>query len=308
MSSKEFKISKEDYDRELSNHLKYLAMEDFIIEAPERYLSGAYKEKIKLRGHWYQALEAGDIKPITRMQYNFVTVVNGNYANMGVQATEWLRYKELKKNWEPIFRILNKADIEELNILSDIIKLNSIQIDDIIEKMDSCSQTLNGFMGDDNAYEKIILKVAKKLKLSHENRSISQREQMITTKVLNDALSKMSEAEKNKFEIELLKLSKENNYKGLKTGSVFATLGAAQLSGFGVYLLATSTLSTLSGIIGVTLPFAAYTALTSSIAFITGPAGWVGAGVYALWKYTDVDYKKLIPAIIYLHWLREKYQ
>lgn len=86
-----------------------------------------------------------------------------------------------------------------------------------------------------------------------------------------------------------------------------ATLATANLSGFGVYLLATTSLSALSGLIGITFSFATYTALTSTIAFVTGPAGWIGLGIYAIWQFTDVDYKKLIPSIIYIHWLREKY-
>ena len=112
---------------------------------------------------------------------------------------------------------------------------------------------------------------------------------------------------KTKFEKEIIDIAKKEKGITYKAGSVFALLTAAQVSGFGVYLLASTTLSTLSGIIGVTLPFAAYSSLSSAIAVIIGPVGWIGAGLFTLWKINDVNYNKIIPAVIYISWLREKY-
>ena len=44
-----------------------------------------------------------------------------------------------------------------------------------------------------------------------------------------------------------------------------------------------------------------------AIAALIGPVGWVGAGLFAIWKLTGPNYKKLIPAILYVSILRNKY-
>jgi uncharacterized protein YaaW (UPF0174 family) len=302
-----FKISEEEYNVEKEKHLEYLKKNNFKLDVTEVFISDIYKPWIIKNGSWCQALEEGEIKPITESQYNILQHSKGEKNETVLKAIEWYHYKKVQKDWSPVYLLLKKANKEELAILSSILKIKSTEVKDILKSLDSSSQTLNGFMSEDNSYRKIVLKVVDKLKLDNNLNSIKEFERSITTKVLNDALNKMTEEQRANFENEVLKLSEETGFKGLKAGAVFATLGAAQLSGFGVYLLATTTLSTLSGIVGVTLPFAAYTGLTSYIAFLTGPVGWIGAGVYALWKLTDVDYKKVIPVIIYLGWLREKY-
>jgi len=303
---KKFNISKEEYDEQLPRHKDFIAKDDYEINLPLIYFTSEEKVDLQKNGYWYNALAEGFIIPITAAQQKFVNVINGRYETIGKIGASWIKYTLIKNNWHDLYTILSASNKEERKILTSILKIKSVKLDDIISKLASSSQNLNGFLGNITSYHTILIKVSKKLKLETNDKNDRQLERQISQHIFNEALSKMDEAEKAKLEIELSKIVKSDN--GLiKTGSIIASLTAANLSGFGVYLLATSTLGTLSGIIGVTLPFAAYTALTSSIAFITGPVGWVGAGAYALWKFTDVDYKKLIPCIVYIHWLREKY-
>ncbi len=79
-----------------------------------------------------------------------------------------------------------------------------------------------------------------------------------------------------------------------------AALGLANAAGFSLYTASSTALDFVTHAVGVTLPFAAFTGLTSSIAFLIGPAGWLGAGVYAFWKVTSTNWKDLVPAIVYL--------
>jgi hypothetical protein len=74
---------------------------------------------------------------------------------------------------------------------------------------------------------------------------------------------------------------------------IFAALMAAQLSGFGVYLLASTALGALTGAVGIAFPFAAYAAVSSAIAVAIGPVGWIGAGLFAIWALTDRAARKL---------------
>ncbi len=79
-----------------------------------------------------------------------------------------------------------------------------------------------------------------------------------------------------------------------------AVLGAAQASGGAVYIASTTALGFLTHGVGITLPFAVYTGLTSTIAFVIGPVGWLAAGGWAFWKFTGPEWKKLTTAIVYI--------
>ena len=79
-----------------------------------------------------------------------------------------------------------------------------------------------------------------------------------------------------------------------------AAIGAANAAGFSLYAASSSALGLVTHAVGVKLPFAAFTGLSSSIAFLIGPAGWLGAGAYAFWKVTSTNWEDLAPAIVYL--------
>jgi uncharacterized protein YaaW (UPF0174 family) len=219
----------------------------------------------------------------------------------------WKKYQIRLKNWGGFYAILSKANDNEIETLSKTLKLKTTSKDQIIPELIKNSKNLLEVLDDNISYESILIKIKKKLKIVNSINTNKEIEKAIAIKVLEETLSKMSEEQKKKFEKEIIDIAKKEKGITYKAGSVFALLTAAQVSGFGVYLLASTTLSTLSGIIGVTLPFAAYSSLSSAIAVIIGPVGWIGAGLFTLWKINDVNYNKIIPAVIYISWLREKY-
>lgn len=75
-------------------------------------------------------------------------------------------------------------------------------------------------------------------------------------------------------------------------------LVAANLTGFGLYVAASSTLAAVTGAIGLTLPFAVYTGMSSVLATITGPIGWAVLASWAIFKRGGADYKRTIPGVI----------
>jgi uncharacterized protein YaaW (UPF0174 family) len=164
-------------------------------------------------------------------------------------------------------------------------------------------------LGNEPSYKKITQQVANELKIKFKKYETSQElEIKIAQKVMETVWEKMTPEQRKEMEEELKKTAKEfDRGKALaSSASIFGALTAAQLSGFGVYLLASTTLGAITGVIGLTLPFAAYTALSSAIGIIIGPVGWIGAGLFAAWKLTGANYKKLIPAILYVCALRAK--
>lgn len=85
-----------------------------------------------------------------------------------------------------------------------------------------------------------------------------------------------------------------------------SSLTLAKLSGFQVYLLATTTLGALTGVLGITLPFAVYTTLTSAIAVAISPIGWVALGAWTALRLNETDWTKLTAGVIYISYLRRK--
>ncbi len=154
-------------------------------------------------------------------------------------------------------------------------------------------------------YERLLEEACKKTKSFVENTTTDQLEIYLIETVMIKALYAMKPKERHKTLNETFKPNEVANKAKINGGyaapmSVLGTLALANASGFGIYLAATTTLGFLTHAIGITLPFAAYTGLTSTIAFIIGPAGWLGVGIWSFWTLTGAEWKRLIPAVIYI--------
>lgn len=224
-----------------------------------------------------------------------------------------------------IKKLLKKANEEELDLINEIIGKEKVtfemkgrtieafvplSVDDIIKKIQWLSKSLLGYVfGEEKSYKSILLDVAKKLKIKADcSLEEDEIELRINKKIMEDLVKKMKKEEKEKFEELLMQKAREFGYgeELMKTGTIFASLFAAQASGFGVYLLASTTLGALTSAIGITLPFAVYTTLSSAISVAIGPVGWITAGIFAFWKLTGPNYKKLIPLVVAISSIRAR--
>ena len=152
------------------------------------------------------------------------------------------------------------------------------------------------------------MKVAKKLKIKKDffYENISDIEKDIVQTLFNNQISKLNINDREKLEITLKKEFSNTNLA--TSGKALTALTAANLSGFSLYLMSTTLLSFTTGILGITLPFAAYTGLSSAIHLIIGPYGWAALGIYTVWNLTNTKYDKIIPVIIYIHNLKLRRQ
>lgn len=205
---------------------------------------------------------------------------------------------------EELRQILNKASTEERSALAEILEAETPTIEDIADAFGWNAQSIFSF--DQPSYSQIVEQVAEKLDIEHAGLATKDLEVRIAQKVLWTVWDEMTPEQRTQMETELRQVAQEFDKGGalLSSGSIFATLTAAKLSGFGVYLLASTSLGALTGAIGVTLPFAAYTTMSSAIATILGPVGWIGAGLFAIWKLSAPNYQRLIPAVFYVSALR----
>jgi hypothetical protein len=156
------------------------------------------------------------------------------------------------------------------------------------------------------SYRQLIDGAAKKMKAFEKDADIGQLEVFVSHAVIIRALSKMKPKQRVAFfESELDSQQLFGEVKGIDAKmvgpkSAAVMLGLAQASGFGVYAASTTALGFMTHAAGIALPFAVYTGLTSTIAFVIGPAGWLSVGAWAFLNATGADWKKLIPAILYI--------
>ena len=120
----------------------------------------------------------------------------------------------------------------------------------------------------------------------------------IVTKVWNDTVTKLTPAQINELKARAAEPAAKYG-KGLgKEMTGFAALSAAQLSGFGVYILGSTLLGAINGALGLGLGFGAFTGLSSLIATVIGPVGWAALGLATFIKLGALNYKKLLPVVI----------
>jgi len=154
-------------------------------------------------------------------------------------------------------------------------------------------------------YSDLILALADKLKLNAEHVSIDGLELDISYAIIVKALQKMTQTQRRVFFSNTINLEEifenvqmRSELRGPMT--TMMALGMAHGSGMSLYVASTTALGFVTHAVGISLPFALYTGLGSTIAFMIGPAGWLAAGGWAIFKMTGPEWKKLTPAIMYI--------
>ncbi len=79
---------------------------------------------------------------------------------------------------------------------------------------------------------------------------------------------------------------------------------AAKMSGFGVYLLASTVLGGFTGALGITLPFVVYMGVSRMIALILGPIGWAALAGGVLFSLNQPNWNHLGLAVLYVSMIR----
>ncbi len=104
-------------------------------------------------------------------------------------------------------------------------------------------------------------------------------------------------------EINAEKISQDAIRKAITTGTLgTALIAVVQIAGFSAYIFAVKILAGITGLVGITLPFVAYTTLTSLIAFLTNPlvfgALFIFGSHYLKKSVRKKIRNKLLPVIV----------
>lgn len=190
---------------------------------------------------------------------------------------------------------------EELEIISKLFNVKDLSIINIEKELSKSLLPVNGLLQKQLTYNQVLDKLIKKKNLIIDSTdSIQQKEEKILLYKFKKFVDNLSPEEKEKFEAEIQKYTKENGISKDQVLSVRAisTLTIANLSGFGLYLMASTIVGGLTSILGITLPFVFYTSMSSVLSIITGPIGWtVGLG-YIAYTFRNDNFESASSKII----------
>lgn len=203
--------------------------------------------------------------------------------------------------------ISNSTSEERANlaaILSIEVSTDPLEVADALRE--AGSHTVASFFRKDHVpYEEVVSDVAKKLGAKNlpSQCTASELERLAVGAAVKQMLAKASPEERKGILTEFAKSQKSSS-----TGLVTTTgaLALANLSGFGLYLAASTTLGAITSAVGVTLPFAAYTGMSSVLAAVTGPLGWAALAVAAIVKFGGTDFKKTVPGVLAVATIRAR--
>ena len=177
---------------------------------------------------------------------------------------------------DPIHRLLDKATPKERRTLAEVLEAESPHPDHIVEAFQwNCQSIFGHLVGSELSYSQIVQQVAEKLDINPVGATVEELEVEIARNVFKTTWENMTPDQRVEVEAELQRVAQEfDEGKPLTEGaSMFTALTGPQLSRLGV------------------LPFVAYTTISKIIDGIIG-----------------VNYKRLIPAILYVLALRIKHQ
>lgn len=105
---------------------------------------------------------------------------------------------------------------------------------------------------------------------------------------------------------EIPDLSDQQKRDLVAAASAGGAIALAQLSGLGVYIMASSVIGAMTSALGLTLPFAFYMTMSKTISVVIGPIGWAALGGWILHKLTGPNLRKTVPAVLLIAAVRSR--
>lgn len=145
-------------------------------------------------------------------------------------------------------------------------------------------------------YREVLRDVAKKVGAKFAPKDLDATvEKAIITSSLEQALSR---ATPDQHAALIQQIDADTRKMGGLVAGAAGTVAVANLSGFGLYVAASSVVGAVTSAVGVTLPFAVYTGMSTTIATLIGPVGWLAIIIAAVTVAGSINYKKTIPAVM----------
>ena len=127
-------------------------------------------------------------------------------------------------------------------------------------------------------------------------------ETAVVAKLFQKMLEQLSPEQQQKLVMEMQKDKDDPDFEPFLLAGGVMTM--AKMSGFGVYLLASTVLGGLTHTLGITLPFAIYLGMSQTIALLLGPVGWAALAGGILFSINQPSWHRLTLAVVYASMLR----
>lgn len=137
---------------------------------------------------------------------------------------------------------------------------------------------------------------------SWQDLSAQEIEAAVVVKQFQHMLEQLEPEQRQQILMELQRESDDPHLEGLLLGG--GAMLAAKMSGFGVYLLASTLLGSLTGALGITLPFAVYMGVSQTIAIVLGPVGWTALAAGVFFSLNQPNWNRLVLSVLYISTLR----
>ena len=156
-------------------------------------------------------------------------------------------------------------------------------------------------------YSDMLDLIGNNFKIERESRSDRDFEAHLVQTAFDNMVDAMDEKDRKLLEHEIATyaethLGKKNLDIALSSGGLLA----ANLGGFATYTMASSLLAGVGSTLGMTLPFAAYTTLSSALSVALGPIGIGALGLWGLHKITSPNLKVTILVVLSIASIRER--
>lgn len=232
------------------------------------------------------------------------------------RLSAWLRALSRPRfeDMSPV-QVFGAAESTEIQVLRQITELDSSDPKALIDKLrsigsNSLAQFVRFFSRSnpdevDVPYEVLLQDACKHLGARPEpGAGIYSLELALQKKAFEKLLSAMPAGERERFLAEFAASTREPSLG--KEALVGGGIVAANLSGFGLYLASSTALGAITSAIGVTLPFAVYTGMSSTLAVLIGPVGWVALGGLVLHKLGKPDPNKVVAGTLLIANVRQR--
>ena len=163
----------------------------------------------------------------------------------------------------------------------------------------------DNFQGD-NIHDLIQYNVQKMfddLSVKFEKKNKDEQEEIV--KKIMEVIDEMPDEQKEilRKKLSIDSISQEAVSKAISTGALgVAFAGLVEIAGFSAFVFAVEALAAIAGIVGLTLPFAAYTTLTSMMAALANPLlvipATIGLGYFMTKRGNRTIRDNLLPTIV----------
>jgi uncharacterized protein YaaW (UPF0174 family) len=138
--------------------------------------------------------------------------------------------------------------------------------------------------------------------LTWNDLSTQEIEDAVVMKQFQNMLEQLTPEQRQQILLDLKRESDDPHFESFLLGG--GAMIAAKMSGFGVYLLASTVLGSITGALGITLPFAVYMGVSQTIALILGPVGWIALAGGVLFSLNQPNWNRLGLSVLYISTLR----